>query len=89
MSYYATLKLGATAGERSLAASRAKVQLGQSLRFVGQQAVQLHGGIGVTNEYIVSHCSKKLTQLEMTAGDTLHHLGQVSDGLQDTASVFA
>ena len=89
MSYYATLKLGAPAAERSLAASRAKVQLGQSLRFVGQQAVQLHGGIGVTDEYIVSHCFKKLTQLEMTAGDTLHHLGQVSDGLQDTAGVFA
>ena len=89
MSYYATLKLGAPAAERSLAVSRAKVQLGQSLRFVGQQAVQLHGGIGVTDEYIVSHCFKKLTQLEMTAGDTLHHLGQVSDGLQDSAGVFA
>jgi alkylation response protein AidB-like acyl-CoA dehydrogenase len=89
MSYYATLKLGAPAAERSLAMSRAKVQLGQSMRFVGQQAVQLHGGIGVTDEYIVSHCFKKLTQLEMTAGDTLHHLGAVSEGLQDTAGVFA
>lgn len=89
MSYYATLKLGAPAAERSLALSRAKVQLGQSMRFVGQQCVQLHGGIGVTDEYVVSHCFKKLTQLEMTLGDTLHHLGQVSDHMGETAGVFA
>jgi hypothetical protein len=89
MSFYATLKLGAPAAERSLALSRAKVQLGQSMRFVGQQCVQLHGGIGVTDEYIVSHCFKKLTQMEMTLGDTLHHLGQVSDHMGETAGVFA
>jgi alkylation response protein AidB-like acyl-CoA dehydrogenase len=46
------------------------------MRFVGQQAVQLHGGIGVTDEYIVSHYFRKLTQLEMTFGDTLHHLAR-------------
>jgi alkylation response protein AidB-like acyl-CoA dehydrogenase len=89
MSYYATLKLNAPADERRAAMSRAKVQLGQSMRFVGQQAVQLHGGIGVTDEYIVSHYFKKLTQLEMTFGDTLHHLGEVSAQMQDTAGVFA
>ena len=89
MGFYATLKLGAPAAERSLALSRAKVQLGQSMRFVGQQCVQLHGGIGVTDEYVGSHCFKKLTQLEMTLGDTLHHLGQVSDHMGETAGVFA
>ncbi len=89
MSYYASLKLGAPAPERRAAMARAKVQLGQSMRFVGQQAVQLHGGIGVTDEYIVSHYFKKLTQLEMTFGDTLHHLGEVSARMQDTAGVFA
>jgi alkylation response protein AidB-like acyl-CoA dehydrogenase len=56
---------------------------------VGQQAVQLHGGIGVTDEYIVSHYFKKLTQLEVAFGDTLHHLGEVSARMQDTAGVFA
>ena len=66
-----------------------KYQLGTSMRFVGQQAVQLHGGIGVTDEYIVSHYFRKLTQLEMTFGDTLHHLGEVSARMQDTAGVFA
>ncbi|MEN9843881.1 MAG: hypothetical protein RLZZ612_1710 [Pseudomonadota bacterium] len=89
MSYYATLKLQAPEAERRLALARTKVQLGQSMRFVGQQAVQLHGGIGVTDEYIVSHCFKALTQLEMSWGDTLHHLGQVSAQMQDTAGVFA
>jgi alkylation response protein AidB-like acyl-CoA dehydrogenase len=89
MSYCASLKLNAPADERRRALSRAKVQLGQSMRFVGQQAVQLHGGIGVTDEYIVSHCFKKLTQLEMTFGDTQHHLGEVSARMVDTAGVFA
>ncbi|OJU91493.1 MAG: acyl-CoA dehydrogenase [Burkholderiales bacterium 66-5] len=89
MSYYASLKLGAPAQERRQALSRAKVQLGQSMRFVGQQSVQLHGGIGVTDEYIGSHYFKTLTQLEMTWGDTLHHLGEVSSRMQETAGVFA
>ncbi len=89
MSYYASLKLNAPAEERRRALARAKYQLGQSMRFVGQQAVQLHGGIGVTDEYIVSHYFKKLTQLEMTLGDSLHHLGEVSARMQDTAGVFA
>ena len=89
MSYYASLKLNAPAAERRRAMARAKYQLGNSMRFVGQQAVQLHGGIGVTDEYIVSHYFKKLTQLEMTFGDTLHHLGQVSSQMQDTSGVFA
>ena len=89
MSYYASLKLNAPAAERHQAMARAKYQLGNSMRFVGQQSVQLHGGIGVTDEYIVSHYFKKLTQLEMTFGDTLHHLGEVSASMQDTAGVFA
>ena len=89
MSYYASLKLNAPAGERRRALARAKYQLGVSMRFVSQQAVQLHGGIGVTDEYIVSHYFKKLTQLEMTFGDTLHQLGEVSGRMQDTAGVFA
>ena len=89
MSYYAALKLNAPTDERRRALARAKYQLGQSMRFVGQQAVQLHGGIGVTDEYIVSHYFKKLTQLEMTFGDSLHQLGEVSSRMQDSAGVFA
>ena len=89
MSYYATLHVNAPATERRAAIARARVQLGQSMRFVGQNAVQLHGGIGVTDEYIISHYFKKLSQMEMTYGDTLHHLGEVSSRMQDTAGVSA
>ena len=89
MSYYASLKLGEPEAPRRRAISQAKVQIGQSARFVGQQCVQLHGGIGVTDEYVGSHYFKRLTMLEMQFGDTLHHLGEVSSRMQDTAGVFA
>ncbi len=65
MSYFASLKLGEPAPQRRRALSQAKVQLGQSMRFVGQQCTQIHGGIGVTDEYISSHYFKRLTMLEM------------------------
>lgn len=89
MSYYASLKLNAPAAERRQAMARAKYQLGVAMRFVGQQSVQLHGGIGVTDEYMGSHYFRKLTQMEMVFGDTLHHLGEVSARMTDTAGVFA
>jgi len=89
MSYFASLKLGEPAAARRRALSQAKVQLGNSMRFVGQQCTQLHGGIGVTDEYIGSHYFKRLTMLEMTFGDTLHHLGEVSTRMTDSSGVFA
>jgi hypothetical protein len=89
MSYFASLKLGEEPAARRRALSQAKVQLGNSMRLLGQQAIQMHGGIGVTDEYIGSHYFKRLTCMEMTFGDTLHHLGEVSARMQDTAGVFA
>ncbi|HKW82557.1 MAG TPA: acyl-CoA dehydrogenase family protein [Burkholderiaceae bacterium] len=89
MSYYATLKLGEPAPTRRRAVAQAKVQLGQAMRYVGQQCIQLHGGIGVTDEYSAGHYFKRLTVMEMTYGDTLHHVGEVSARMQDTAGVFA
>jgi len=89
MSFYASLKLGEPAAERRRALSQAKVQLGNSMRFVGQQCIQLHGGIGVTDEYVASHYFKRLTVLETSFGDTLHHLGEVSSRMTDEAGVFA
>jgi len=89
MSYFASLKLGEPEAARRRAISQARVQLGQSMRYVGQQCVQLHGGIGVTDEYVAGHYFKRLTVLEMNFGDTLHHLGEVSARMQDTAGVFA
>jgi alkylation response protein AidB-like acyl-CoA dehydrogenase len=89
MSYYASLKLGAPVHERRRAMARAKYQLGQSMRAISQESVQLHGGIGVTDEYIVSHYFRKLTQLGMTFGDSMHHLGEVAQRMEETAGVFA
>jgi alkylation response protein AidB-like acyl-CoA dehydrogenase len=89
MSYFATLKLGEPPAARRRAISQTKVQLGQSMRFVGQQAIQLHGGIAMTDEYAASHYFKRLTVMEIQFGDTLHHLGEVSTRMQDTAGVFA
>jgi alkylation response protein AidB-like acyl-CoA dehydrogenase len=89
MSYYATLKLGESPDVRRRACAQAKVQLGNSARFLGQQAIQLHGGIGMTDEYIGSHYFKRLTTMEMQFGDTMHHIGEVSARMTDTAGVFA
>jgi alkylation response protein AidB-like acyl-CoA dehydrogenase len=89
MSYFASLKLGEPAAQRRRALSQAKVQLGNSMRFVGQQCIQLHGGIGVTDEYIGSHYFKRLTMLEMAFGDTMHHLGEASARMTDVTGVFA
>ncbi|CAM3754144.1 acyl-CoA dehydrogenase family protein [Roseateles saccharophilus] len=89
MSYYATLRLGDAPAVRRRALSQAKVQLGQAMRFVGQQCTQMHGGIGVTDEYAGSHYFKRLTVMEMQWGDSMHHLGEVSARMLDTAGVFA
>ena len=89
MSYFATLKLGEEPAVRRRSVAQAKVQLGNSARFLGQQAIQLHGGIGMTDEYIGSHYFKRLTTMEMQFGDTMHHIGEVSARMLDTAGVFA
>ena len=89
MSFFATLKLNEAAPARRRALAQAKLQLGQSMRFVGQQCIQLHGGIGVTDEYVASHYFKRLTVMEMSYGDTMHQLGEVSARMQNTAGVFA
>ena len=89
MSYFASLKLNEAPAARRRALAQAKLQLGQSMRYVGQQCIQLHGGIGVTEEYIASHYFKRLTVMEMTYGDSMYQLGQVADRMQSTAGVFA
>ena len=64
------------ADERRRAVSSAKVRVGQAARFVGQQAVQLHGGMGVTNEVAAAHLFKRLAIIETTLGDVDHHLAR-------------
>jgi pimeloyl-CoA dehydrogenase small subunit len=68
------------AKERATAVAAAKVQIGKSLKFVGQQAVQLHGGIGMTMEARIGHYFKRLTMIENTFGDTDYHLRRVTQG---------
>jgi alkylation response protein AidB-like acyl-CoA dehydrogenase len=75
MSYLAALRCtDANVDERRRALSAAKAVIGQACRFVGQQAVQLHGGMGMTDELIVSHWFKRLTAAELMFGDSDAHL---------------
>jgi alkylation response protein AidB-like acyl-CoA dehydrogenase len=62
--------------ERRQAVSAAKYRVGQAARFVGQQAVQLHGGMGVTDELPAAHYFKRLSTIELTLGDSDHHLAR-------------
>ena len=64
----------ADADARKKAMSAAKVQIGKSARFVGQQAIQLHGGIGMTDEYAAGHYFKRLTMIDRSFGDNDYHL---------------
>ena len=66
---------------RAKAISGAKTIVGQACRFVGQNAVQLHGGIGVTHELAASHYFKRLTMISVTFGDADWHLARYGDTL--------
>jgi pimeloyl-CoA dehydrogenase small subunit len=79
MAAYATMMAGEPeARERRKAISAAKVQIGRSARFVGETAIQLHGGIGMTMEYKAGHYFKRLTMIDMAYGDADHHLRQLA-----------
>ena len=69
------------AAARAKAISGAKTTISQACRFVGQNAVQLHGGIGVTNELNTSHYFKRLTMISVTFGDSDWHLARYGDAL--------
>ena len=75
MSYLAAMRCTAQdARERRRVLAAAKVTVGRAARFIGQQAVQLHGGMGMTDELIVSHWFKRLTAIELLHGDSDTHL---------------
>ena len=79
MALYATMmSTEADPVERSRAISAAKVQIGRSARFVGQEAIQLHGGIGMTEECQAGHYFRRLTMIELMFGDTPHHLSRLA-----------
>ena len=73
MMYQATMRLGAPRAERRRAVSAAKALVGQHGIFVGHQAVQLHGGIGTSDELPVSHYLKRLLMIDLAYGNAAHH----------------
>ncbi|WBH15007.1 acyl-CoA dehydrogenase family protein [Sphingomonas radiodurans] len=74
--YLATMKLGAPASERAMTVSSAKVLVGEACRFVGQSGVQLHGGMGMTEELAVGHYFKRATVIEGLLGTSDDHLAR-------------
>ncbi len=79
MTYMATLKLSEPETERKKAASAAKVRIGQAGRFVGQSAIQIHGGMGMTDELAVGHYFKRMTMIDHEFGDVDHHLKRYTE----------
>ncbi|OBI50932.1 acyl-CoA dehydrogenase family protein [Mycobacterium sp. E796] len=82
MSFYAAMSI-ADGNLEPLIASRAKVQIGRSGRHIAQESIQMHGGIGVTAEYPVSHYAARLTAIEHTLGTSSDHLHNLIDHLGD------
>ncbi|MGH7046572.1 MAG: acyl-CoA dehydrogenase family protein [Stellaceae bacterium] len=68
--------------ERARSLSMAKVGVGQAARFVSQNAIQLHGGIGMTEEYAVGHYFRRCMVIEHMFGDTAHHLSLLADRIR-------
>jgi pimeloyl-CoA dehydrogenase small subunit len=78
MAMFATMMAAEdNAVERRNAIAAAKVQIGRSGKFIGQQSVQLHGGIGMTMEYKVGHYFKRVTMIDMMFGDADYHLREL------------
>jgi alkylation response protein AidB-like acyl-CoA dehydrogenase len=89
MSYLAALRCtSADVRERRRALSAAKVVIGEAGRFIGQQAVQLHGGMGMTDELKVSHWFKRLTAIGVMFGDSDTHLQRYAALMQRGAPEF-
>jgi len=77
--YLAVLNLDAEPDTRARAVSAAKATIGRAARFVGQQAVQLHGGMGMTEELAIGHYFKRLTALQYEFGSTDYHVARYAD----------
>jgi pimeloyl-CoA dehydrogenase small subunit len=70
------------AAERARNIAMAKVGVGQASKFVSQNAIQLHGGIGMTEEYAIGHYFRRCMVIEHTFGDIAHHLSRLADGVK-------
>jgi alkylation response protein AidB-like acyl-CoA dehydrogenase len=74
--YLAVLNLGAESDRRARAVSAAKATVGRAARFIGQNAVQLHGGMGMTEELAIGHYFKRLTAMQYEFGSTDFHVAR-------------
>ncbi|HEU5038934.1 MAG TPA: acyl-CoA dehydrogenase family protein [Nocardioides sp.] len=82
MALWATMVLDTESGEQaSVAASRAALQVSRAARHIGQEAIQLHGGIGMTAEYSIGSYTSRLTALDHLLGDGNHHLNLLAAGV--------
>lgn len=79
LTYRAAAAVDGDAGGRARAASAAKVQIGRAGRFVGQQSIQLHGGMGMTDELSVGHYFKRLSMIDVQFGNADHHLSRFAE----------
>ena len=82
----AAMQAGAAPRERALAAAAAKAQAGHAGKFVGQAAVQIHGGMGVTEELAVGHYFKRVTAIDLQLGSAEHQLRRYADRLYPVAA---
>jgi alkylation response protein AidB-like acyl-CoA dehydrogenase len=74
MTYMATIKVDESAAERAKAVSAMKVRIGRACKFVGQNAIQIHGGMGMTDELAIGHYFKRASLIEGLFGSVDHHL---------------
>src|SRR5690606_33216930 len=80
MAMYATMMADAEdADERARAMHAAKAEIGRAGRLVGEMAIQLHGGVGMTMEYDIGHFFKRMTMIDITFGDSDHHLRALAE----------
>jgi pimeloyl-CoA dehydrogenase small subunit len=79
MTLMATIKLDESDEERMKSVSAAKVQIGRACKFVGQNAIQIHGGMGMTDELAIGHYFKRATMIEGQFGSVDHHLRRYED----------
>jgi alkylation response protein AidB-like acyl-CoA dehydrogenase len=77
--YLAVLNLEAGPATRARAVSAAKATIGRAARFIGQNAVQLHGGMGMTEELAIGHYFKRLTAVQYEFGSTDHHVARYAE----------
>lgn len=86
MMYLATIALSSSAAERRRVIAAAKARVGQTSLYVGRQAVQLHGGVGFTEELAVAHYLKRLIMIDMAFGNADHHRAELAASLRVSAA---